>query len=65
MTIQHVQTGIILATVFVWGRLAIGTVQHLTSTRSPETASTTLVDTDNTDGCRNDLDRTSRASISR
>lgn len=65
MTIQHVQTGIILATVLVWGRLAVGTIGHLVSTRSPETAPTTLVNADNTDGCRNNLDRTSRAPISR
>lgn len=65
MTIQHLQRGIMIATVLVWGRLAVGTVQHFTSTRSPESAPTTLVETDNTGECGTPLDRTSRASVSR
>ncbi|MEG3438800.1 hypothetical protein V0288_16860 [Pannus brasiliensis CCIBt3594] len=65
MTIQHLQTGIIIATVLVWGRLAIGTIEHLISSRSPGTTPTILVEADNPDGCRNGLDRATRASVSR
>jgi hypothetical protein len=38
MTFQHLRAGIIAMTILVWGRLAVGILQHLATVRAAESA---------------------------